>query len=173
MKGVDEIMSYEYDESIFNEKYEKYSKMIFRTAYQYLLNVDSAEDITQEAFVRLLTSNKVFNEEEHEKAWILRVTINLCKNALKSKHSNNVALNDEIEIADNSFEDNLISKIDMKKQIECLSPAQRTVIYLYYYERFSIKEIAKITQINQNTVKSHLKRAKENLKINIEKERTI
>lgn len=173
MKGVELMAKYEYDESIFTEKYDKYSKLIYRTAHQYLLNVDSAEDITQEVFVKLLTNKKAFNEDEHEKAWLLRVTVNLCKNTLKSKHSNDVALNDEIKIIDNSFEDKSISKIDMKKQIEFLSPIQRTVIYLYYYERYSIKEISKITQINQNTVKSHLKRAKENLKNNIEREHNI
>lgn len=167
------MAKYKYDESIFTEKYDKYSKLIYRTAYQYLLNIDAAEDITQEVFVKLLICNKAFNEDEHEKAWLLRVTINLCKNALKSKHSNNITLNDEIKIADNSFEEDSISKIDMKKQIENLSPIQRTVIYLYYYECFSIKEISKITQINQNTVKSHLKRAKENLKFSIEKEHNI
>lgn len=163
----------QFNEADFDEKYDKYSKLIYRTAYHYLLNIDSAEDITQEVFVKLLTSNKNFNEEEHEKAWLLRVTINLCKNVLKSKSNKNLSINDEIQIVDNSFEDNSISKIDMKRQIENLLPMQRTVIYLRYFEGLSIREISKITKINQNTVKSHIKRAKTNLKNNIEKEHNI
>lgn len=163
----------QFNEADFDEKYDKYSKLIYRTAYHYLLNIDSAEDITQEVFVKLLTSNKNFNEEEHEKAWLLRVTINLCKNVLKSKSNKNLSINDEIQIVDNSFEDNSISKIDMKRQIENLLPMQRTVIYLRYFEGLSIREISKITKISQNTVKSHIKRAKTNLKNNIEKEHNI
>lgn len=162
-----------FEEIEFDEKYDKYSQLIYRTAYHYLLNVDSAEDITQEVFVKLLTNSKTFNDEEHEKAWLLRVTINLCKNVLKSKSNSNIEINDEIQIIDNSFEEKSINKIDMKKQIEGLSPIQRTVIYLHYYEGFSISEIARITRINQNTIKSHLKRAKTTLKNNIEKEHNI
>lgn len=157
-------------ETEFNEKYDKYCQIVFRTAYQYLFNIDMAEDVTQEAFVKLFTNKKSFNDDEHEKAWLLRVTINLCKNVLKSKTYHNVELNSKSEIFEDSFEENSNTKIDIMNQLKKLSAEQRTAIYLYYFERFNIKEISKIMKIKENTVKSHLKRAKQNLRINIERE---
>lgn len=159
-----------YNEAEFNEKYDKYCKIVYRTAYQYLFNIDMAEDVVQDAFVKLFINKKCFNDSEHEKAWLLRVTINLCKNVLKSKTYHSLELNNESEIFENSFEDKSNFKIDIMNQLKKINAQQRTAIYLYYFEGFSIKEISKIMKIKENTVKSHLKRAKQKLRINIEKE---
>lgn len=160
-------------ETEFNEKYDKYCRLIYRTAYQYLFNIDLAEDVVQEAFVKLFTNKKSFNEDEHEKAWLLRVTINLCKNVLKSKTYHCLELKNEAEIFENSFEERSDTKIDIMNQLKKLSAEQRIAVYLYYYERFSIKEISKAMKIKENTVKSHLKRAKQNLRMNLERERNL
>ena len=160
-----------YSETEFNEKYDKYCSMVYRTSYQYLFNVELAEDVTQEAFVKLFTCGKIFNNDEHEKAWLLRVTINLCKNILKSKSYQNLELKNEIAVYENAFEENSDNKIDIFSHLKCLSAEQRMAIYLYYFERLKIKEISKVMKVKENTVKSHLKRAKQILRINIEKEK--
>lgn len=164
------MKKYIYSDAEFNEKYNKYCNLVYRTAYQYLFNVEFAEDVTQEAFVKLLTYDKDFHDDEHEKAWLLRVTINLCKNILKSKSYQNLELKNEIAIYENAFEENSDNKIDISIYLKHLSAEHRTAIYLYYYERLKIKEISKVMKIKENTVKSHLKRAKQNLKIYIERE---
>ena len=82
----------EFDKQRFDDLYQKYAGMIFRTAYNFLLNKDDAEDIVQEVFIRYFISNKTFNDDNHEKAWILTVTANLSKNVLRSKSRQNLEL---------------------------------------------------------------------------------
>lgn len=94
----------EFDKQRFDDLYQKYAGMIFRTAYNFLLNKDDAEDIVQEVFIRYFISNKTFNDDNHEKAWILTVTANLSKNVLRSKSRQNLELDDTIKIVDNKFE---------------------------------------------------------------------
>ena len=80
----------EFDNQRFDDLYQKYAGMIFRTAYNFLLNKDDAEDIVQEVFIKYFISNKSFKDSNHEKAWILTVTANLSKNVLRSKARQNL-----------------------------------------------------------------------------------
>lgn len=161
---------YTYDDMLFNEKYEKYHKLIYCTAYQYMFNIQFAEDVTQEAFVKLFTYRKAFNDEEHEKAWLLRVTVNLCKNILSSKNYQTLSINEEDSMLKvSSFEDASNQKLDFMNELRKLSPEQRTALYLFHYEGYAIKDISKIMKLKENTVKSHLNRAKQNLKISLER----
>ena len=164
----DKLKSYELTEEMFNEKYDKYSALIYRLAFQYTLNKATAEDITQDVFIKLFVNNKRFANDEHEKAWIIRVTINHCKNILKSKNNNHLQLLDTEHI-DEHFENRSIEKIDIQQSIKDLSQNERTIILLYYYEDLTTKQISKYLKMNENTVKSHLKRAKEKLKNNLER----
>lgn len=93
----------EFDNQRFDDLYQKYAGIVFRTAYNFLLNKDDAEDIVQEVFIKYFISNKTFNDEDHEKAWILTVTANLSKNVLRSKSRQNLELDDTIKIVDNKF----------------------------------------------------------------------
>lgn len=164
----DKLKSYELTEEMFNKKYDKYSALIYRLAFQYTLNKATAEDITQDVFIKLFVNNKRFANDEHEKAWIIRVTINHCKNILKSKNNNHLQLLDTEHI-DEHFENRSIEKIDIQQSIKDLSQNERTIILLYYYEDLTTKQISKYLKMNENTVKSHLKRAKIKLKNNLER----
>ncbi len=159
-----------FNEDIFNEKYNKYSAAVYKTAYQYLLDVHLAQDITQDVFIKLFTAKRVFHDSEHEKNWLLRVTINMCKNVLRSKAYHNLQLNDNIELYDNSFEKKSEDGLDMFAELKKLSPRQRTAVYLYYYEGYAVKDISALMGEKENTVKSHLSRARQKLKSMIEKE---
>ena len=150
----------EFDNQRFDDLYQKYAGIVFRTAYNFLLNKDDAEDIVQEVFI----------DDNHEKAWILTVTANLSKNVLRSKSRQNLELDDTIKIVDNKFEKATTNHLDLEEAMKKLTANQRLVIYLFYYEQIPIKNIAKIMKSNENTIKSHLLRAKSKMKTYLEKE---
>mgnify|MGYP003367417717 CR=1 FL=1 len=154
----------EFDNQRFDDLYQKYAGIVFRTAYNFLLNKDDAEDIVQEVFIKYFISNKTFNDDNHEKAWILTVTANLSKNVLRSKSRQNLELDDTIKIVDHKFDKAI------EEAMKELNANQRLVIYLFYYEQIPIKNIARIMKSNENTVKSHLLRAKSKMKTYLEKE---
>lgn len=134
------------------------------------MNKDDAEDIVQEVFIKYFISNKTFNDDNHEKAWILTVTANLSKNVLRSKSRQNLELDDTIKIVDHKFDKAITNHLDLEEAMKELTANQRLVIYLFYYEQIPIKNIAKIMKSNENTVKSHLLRAKSKMKTYLEKE---
>lgn len=160
----------EFDNQRFDDLYQKYAGIVFRTAYNFLLHKDDTEDIVQEVFIKYFISNKTFNDDNHEKAWILTVTANLSKNVLRSKSRQNLELDDTIKIVDHKFDKAITNHLDLEEAMIRLTANQRLVIYLFYYEQIPIKNIAKIMKSNENTVKSHLLRAKSKMKTYLEKE---
>lgn len=156
-------------DDLFRNKYEKYSKMLFRIAFLHLGNTYDAEDVLQNVFMKLLYSAPHFSDEEHEKAWLIRVTQNHCKNVLKSSsRRNNSELNDEIT---EDKELDLSKAIDISLKIKALPANYKTSVYLYYYEDLTTEEISKILKISQSAVKMRLKRGRELLKTELEEYR--
>ncbi|MGM9631299.1 RNA polymerase sigma factor [Butyricicoccus sp.] len=152
-------------ESQFDEVYKKYARTVYRIAYQYTLNQHTAEDIMQDVFVKYLTCPTIFlsKEREHEKAWFIRVTINACKDFLKSKAHQAVMLNDTLAATDDLPNRELAA--DLEAELKKLSEEERTMIYLYYYEQYTTAEIARMMKLNENTVRSKLYRARNKLRL--------
>lgn len=145
---------------------DKYSDMVYRTAYHALCDTHYAEDITQEVFLKLCRLLPDFESEEHEKAWILRVTINMCKNYNKKAYSHpNIELTENIPASDEYQSDGSVMSA-----VNALPEKYRTAVYLYYFEGYPIKEIAQIMGSNQNTVSSLLMRARKKLGSMLERE---
>ena len=136
---------------------EKYSNMVYRLAMARTGNVENSEDIYQEVFLRLSKKMPDFKSEEHEKAWLIRVTINCSKNLLNSSFLRHRADLDE----NISFETG--ERHDIYYAVQNLPVKYKTVIFLYYYESYSVKEISKILHSNENTIKSRLSRARKEL----------
>lgn len=137
---------------------EKYSDMVYRLALTRTKSKENSEDVYQEVFLRLYKKLPIFESEEHEKAWLIKVTINCSKNLLNSsflKHS--AEIKEEIV-----FETK--ERHDIYYAVQELPLKYRTIIHLYYYENYKITEISKILNINENTIKSRLARAREKLK---------
>lgn len=158
-----------YTEQEFNEKYDQYSNMIFRICILNLKNTADAEDVTQEVFLKMMCQDTKFDDMDHEKRWIIRVTINLCKDRLKSFwHKNRNSIEDYQELCSNNhFElDNRNS--DILQKIMELPIKYKEVIHLYYYEGYSIKEISEILNCKESAVKMRMKRGRELLKMNME-----
>lgn len=136
---------------------ESYTDLIFRIAYQNLGNRVDAEDVVQETFIRLISAPS-FDDDAHMKGWLIRVTINLCKDLKKSVWHRKTT---ELEENNYSFSQEQQKIMD---EVWQLPVKYRNVIYLHYYEEYTILEIAKILNINRNTVNSWLTRARRKLK---------
>lgn len=137
---------------------------VYRLAYSYVRNHADAEDITQDAFLRLYKFEGEFASDENCKAWLIRVTINLSKNLLKSGWFTRRTELDE-DLPCKSAEDNALFEC-----VTALPPKYRVAIHLYYYEGYSVKEIADITGATASSVTTRLARGRERLKEMLRKE---
>lgn len=156
-------------DDMFRQKYEKYAKLLFRIAFLHLGNSYDAEDALQNVFMKLLYNSPRFSDEEHEKAWLIRVTQNHCKNMLKSSvRKTSCELNEEL--AEDKQSD-LQRAIDISQKISALPANYKTAIYLHYYEDMTTEQISKTLKISQSAVKMRLKRGRELLKNELEEYR--
>lgn len=141
---------------------DKYGNMILRLAYIYFKNSADAEDAVQEVFLKIVENMPDFNNESHEKAWIIRAAINICKNKLKLFWNRNVGSIDDIK--EMSDTDKYNEDTEVLDAVLKLPEKYRTVIHLYYYEEYTTPEIARLINKNETTVRSLLHRAREKLK---------
>lgn len=141
---------------------ETYSDTVYRLAMSRTRRKENSEDVFQEVFLRLSKKIPQFESTEHEKAWIIRVTINCSNSILESKWSKIVQMENE-EIPFETKE-----RHDIYYAVLSLPLKYRTIIYLFYYEGYKTNEISKILKIKENTVKSQLLRAREQLKVKME-----
>lgn len=132
--------------------------MVFRLAYSYLKNREDAEDISQETFIKLYQSNELFDTAENVKAWLIRVTINLSKNFLK-----NFWRRGRVELEKNIPYDSK-SEGALLEFVTKLKPKYSVVIHLFYYEGYSVNDIAKLCNISSTAVRTRLNRARNQLK---------
>lgn len=150
----------------FDELYEKHGQMLYKIAFLYFGNSHDAEDAVQEVFVKAL--QKLPNgTEEHQKAWLIRVTQNQCKDMLKRSESKTVCI-DDVVISNESEHIQSESRIDVLQKIVALSPKYKAVVILFYYYDYSVAQIADTLKISQSSVKMRLKRGRDILKLELE-----
>jgi len=145
---------------------EQFGAMVTSIAMNYLKNAADAENITQEVFIKLFLTKKRFKSSEHKKAWLIRVTSNLCKDFLRSvsRHSH-VPLDKAADIP--CFDKDIDGLLDL---IRKLPPKYRKVVYLHYYEGYTARSIARITGLSESNVNVRLYRARRLLKKEIERD---
>ena len=119
--------------------YDKFSNTIYRTAFSYCKNHADAEDITSDVFIKCFTGKYAYDSDEHLKAWLIRCTINRCKDIFKSFRFKHVVALDDAEIVYESPEESTVFH-----EVMNLPEKYRIVILLFYYEGYSTKEIAEI-----------------------------
>ena len=144
-----------------DELYSVYGDMVYRLAIVRTRSAADAEDVTQEVFLRLLRADPVFTSEEHRKAWLITVTLNCSKNMLGSAFRRHTVAFDAI--AEPGKEDELPDSTVYDAVMQ-LPQKFRTAIHLYYYEDYSVKEIAQAMHAGESAVKSWLFRARAQLK---------
>ena len=142
-----------------NRAIDVYSDTIRRICMLHLKNTADTEDIFQTVFLKYALSDVCFENNEHEKAWLIRVTINACKDLLKSFWKHTIALDEIIEQPSNISPDHK----EVLEAVLSLPARYRDVVYLHFYEGYTAPEISQILHKNVNTVYTLLNRSKQML----------
>lgn len=149
----------------YQETVEKYSNMVYRLAYFYTNCKYDADDIFQEVFLKYLQNKKQFENEEHKKAWLIKVTINSCKKMWLSCWKRKI-----ISLNDDEIKFEMDEDIGLYNEIKKLPQKYRVVIHLFYYEQYSIKDISNVLRQKESTIRTWLTRARKLLKNQIKEE---
>ncbi|WP_300384152.1 sigma-70 family RNA polymerase sigma factor [Clostridium sp.] len=142
-----------------NKIIEKYSTMVYKLAFARTRNEIDAEDIFQEVFLRYVKKKPLFESDEHEKAWFIRVTINCSKSLWKNIFKHNEILREKLIFEEKREEEDLLEEHLLK-----LPTDYRTVIHLFYYEDMRTSDIAKSLNKKESTIRMQLTRARRLLK---------
>ena len=137
-----------------------YKDMIFRLAYSYTKNHFDADDVTQNVLLQLYKTEKAFKSEAHLKNWLMRVTVNHCKNLFRAPWRKHENLDDYANTL--VFEEE--ASKDLFRIVMGLDKKYRVTLLLHYYEGYSIQEIAHIMDVSENTVSTRLARGRKILK---------
>ena len=141
-----------------------YADILVRLSFTYVKNKQDAEDIAHDVFIKLIEKKPIFESEDHRKAWLFRVAINLIKNRLKTSWFRKTqSLDDNITLL--TPEEN-----DVLSTVQQLPIKYRSVIHLFYIEGYNISEIAIMLSHKESTVGSQLHRARKMLKSKLEED---
>lgn len=151
-----------------------YGNEVLRTAYLYVKDIHAAEDIFQDVFLKVNMKLDTFREESSIKTWLIRITINVCKDYLKSAYQRKIVTMEEF-MEDSITAQDDYEQIERKETCETVKEAvmqlpehYRAVILCVYYQEMSMEEAAKVLDLPVGTVKSRLARAKSQLKETVE-----
>jgi len=188
------------DNRELQQKIDEYADMLFRLSYMRLRNQQDAEDVVQEVFYQYLKSGQEFGSREHEKAWLLKVTLNACRKVWRSAWKKHQADAFWEDIAQEGLleggvpsgtsgaasrgeilcgepvpgpEESAVRREEKRllmKAVLALPEKYRDVIHLFYYEELSVKEIARVTDRRESTVTSQLTRGRELLRKSLKEE---
>lgn len=154
-------------EQEFNKKYELYSQELMNISYGYTKSKDDSLDIIQNVFTKLVNNPKQFNNLNEEKYWLIRVTINECKDFLRRKSRRPIVNADLVNsFAKTDSEDEQLHYV--AAVVKTLPEKYRVVLILFYWDSLSIKEIASVLKVSEDAVKKRLERARNLIKQEME-----
>ena len=142
---------------------ETYSDMLLRIALNRVKSIPAAEDIVQTVFERLMRRRPIFENREHEKAWLIRTAVNLCLTDLRAESRRG-----ELPLDENIAQDYGEDTFDVLDAVQTLPTPDRYAVYLYYYEGYGVKDIGKLLKEPEGTISSRLSRARKKLKTILE-----
>ena len=144
--------------------FSRHLKPVYRLCYSYLGSPQDAEDATQSVFMKLIDKPRDFADEEHEKAWLLVVAANYCKDVLKSAGRSRAAdMPEEIPDSQASAEPS-----DVLQAVLALPDIYKDCVYLHYYEGYKTDEIARMTETPPSTIRNRLRDARALLRTALE-----
>ena len=150
------------DKTEFTHAVERYQDMVYRVALHALGSPQDADDAVQEVFLRLYTARKPFEGEEHLRRWLLRVTVNWCRDVMRSPWRRTAPLEDRLPAAEPAFE--APEQQALYQAVLSLPERYRIVLVLFYYEELPVKEIAALLGLEVSAVTTRLSRARKKLK---------
>ena len=154
-------------EQEFNKKYELYSQELMNISYGYTKSKDDSLDIIQNVFTKLVNNPKQFNNLNEEKYWLIRVTINECKDFLRKKSRRPIVNADLVNsFAKTDSEDEQLHYV--ADVVKTLPEKYRVVLILFYWDSLSIKEIAKVLKVSEDAINKRLERARNLIKQEME-----
>ena len=159
-KGVTAVPSVKTTKAEFIEIYSRQVDTVYRVCYSFMKNKSDTEDLVQETFLKLLSTKKEFENERHERAWLIVTASNLCKDSLKKWWRKNENIEDFLNIAEEPRQEDGILELILR-----LPNDYKDAVYMYYYEGFSTVEIAAHLHCPEATVRSRLMRAKKKLQV--------
>ena len=136
-----------------DEAISKYAAMVYRLALAHMRDKHDAEDVFQEVFLRYISKPRIFESEEHRKAWLIRVTINRSRSMWAAWFRKTEPLDDSL-VAETKAE------YDLSEYLALLPQKYRSVIHLFYYEELSVKQISQILGAKESTVRAWLTRSR-------------
>ena len=162
-----ETIEYMDNDTKINWLMDNYGQQVIALAYTYVKQKEVAEDIAQEVFIKCYERLDTFRNESSYKTWIYRITINKCKDVLRSWSFKHLIFTDFIFYKKDNPKNSPELKSIEKEENELLSESVmslpiklREVIILFYYEDLSIEEISNLIECNENTIKTRLHRAR-------------
>ncbi|NMC27291.1 MAG: sigma-70 family RNA polymerase sigma factor [Syntrophomonadaceae bacterium] len=142
---------------------QKYSDSVYRICFIYLGRRPEVDDVFQEVFLKLLQNQDSFADEEHEKAWLIRVAINKCKDVVKGFWWRRIDLMEEVDLPGHEAEEK-----DLLRVVLSLPQKYKDVVYLHYYQDYTVPQMGQILQRSENTIYSQLHRARELMRKELE-----
>ena len=153
----------------YNSCVEKYLKMVYQISFHYFGNREDAEDVAQDVFIKLYSSKQDLKNEEEIKAWLIRVTTNTCHSYFRNPFRKRKAEVDENELENiigiGSSEQEIINRKVIIDAVMSLPEHYRIIVYLFYYEEYSIGQISNVLGIKETTIQTRLSRAREKLRV--------
>lgn len=157
-KGVTAMPSPRSMNAAFAAIYDRQVDTVYRVCYSFMKNRADTEDMVQETFLRLLSTKKTFENQRHEKAWLIVTASNLCKDSLKKWWRKSENIDDFLDIAEEPKQEDSVLEIILQ-----LPNDYKDAVYMYYYEGYSTVEIAQHLKCPEATVRSRLSRARRQL----------
>ena len=152
----------------FEIAYTNYADAMYRIALSHMSRREDAEDVVHDVFIKYMQTSPSFADDDHERAWLIRVTVNRCRDLLRRRAIRRYVGFDEIEeipADEEPYEGNGIIAL-----VSELPEKYRSVMVLHYLEEMSVEQCASILELSVSAVKMRLSRGREMLKIQIEKE---
>ena len=145
---------------------DSYENLLWRTGIMMLGEPQDVQDMIQEVLLKYMQKRPVFHDAEHEKAWLLRVAVNLCRDMLRLRSRRRYFPIDELEPEAVGSTD--AESREILEEIAMLPQKWKSVLLLHYIEGYSLKEISEILDVSENAVKKRMQRAKEALRRRME-----
>lgn len=157
------------DRSAVERAYHAHADMLYRLALSHLTHVDDAKDALQDVFVKLAVADNRFKDDEHERAWLIRVMINRCHDLQRRRNIRLYTPLDEVSDLPDSRES---ERPAVLYAVDTLPDKLKAVVVLHYLEGYSVEETASILKLSVSAVKMRLSRARDALKDHLTKEET-